>query len=227
MKEDLLLLHGALGSRRQFGSILPLLQDRFRVHTLDFEGHGAFNSDSDFSINRFTENVLTFLDQSNLDHINIFGYSMGGYVALNTALMASDQIGKIVTLGTKFNWNIETAEKEVKMLDAAKIEEKVPSYAIKLRDEHSQDWKEVLRKTAEMMIGLSEGSKLTREDFSMIRHEVTIGVGSLDNMVTWEESERVSKWLPNGALQNLPDFKHPIEKVDRGKLVDFIHLGLS
>lgn len=39
-KPDLMLLHGALGSRAQFSSLEPVLGETFRVHTLDFEGHG-------------------------------------------------------------------------------------------------------------------------------------------------------------------------------------------
>ena len=43
---------------------------------------------------------------------DIFGYSMGGYVALHAARRHPERIGSIMTLGTKFAWDTPTAEKE-------------------------------------------------------------------------------------------------------------------
>ncbi len=222
MKEPLLLLHGALGSKKQFTVIKELLKDDFEIHDMDFEGHGAFNSDKEFSIQLFSDNVVDYLTQNALDKVNIFGFSMGGYVAFKTALRAPERIKRIVTLGTKLDWNPGTAAKEVKMLNPDKIEEKVPHFAKKLRYEHAQDWKEVVKKTALMMTGLAEGNKLTDQEFAQINHEVVIGLGSLDNMVTYEESKRASQLIQNASLKKLDGFVHPIDKIGTQQLVAFI-----
>ena len=228
MKEKLLLLHGALGSKKQFDAIKDALNEQFDVYDLNFEGHGGVQSDKEFSIQLFTENVIKFLEEKSIEKINIFGYSMGGYVALNTALKVPDSISKIVTLGTKFNWSIEAANKEVKMLNPDKIEEKVPQFANKLKEEHQpQDWKEVVSKTANMMLGLANGHKLKEEDLKKINHKVVIGIGSLDKMVSLEESENASKLLPNGSLNQLKDFKHPIDKVNPSDLVLYVKEALG
>ena len=220
--KKLLLLHGALGSSKQFERIVPLLQKDFEVHTFDFEGHGSFNSPREFSIDLFTNNLLSYLEQNHIGSIDIFGYSMGGYVALNTTLTAPERIGSIVTLGTKIDWNPETAAKEVKMLNPEKIAEKVPHYAEKLKQEHTQDWKEVLRKTGRLMLGLANGNGLTDDDFSKIEHPVTIGIGSHDQMVTIGESEKVSRLLPNGSLQILEGIQHPLDKINPEEVVTFV-----
>jgi pimeloyl-ACP methyl ester carboxylesterase len=49
---------------------------------LIFQGHGSDTTNGDFSIERFANDTLDFLDQHQIDSVNIFGYSMGGYVAL-------------------------------------------------------------------------------------------------------------------------------------------------
>ena len=54
---------------------------------------------------------------------------MGGYVALQLANKHPKYVQKIITLGTKFAWDKETAAKEVKMLNPEKIEEKIPAFA--------------------------------------------------------------------------------------------------
>ena len=223
MKEKLLLLHGALGSKKQFEKLKELLTPHFEVYDLNFAGHGGEALPDEFSMQLFAENVLTFLEQEKIGAPPVFGYSMGGYVALNVALAAPDKIGKIITLGTKFNWDEDAAAKEVRMLNPDKIEEKVPHFAEKLRQEHHpQNWKTVMKKTAGMMIGLSKGLKLTEEDFQQINHEVCVGIGSLDNMVTLEESQQVVGLLSNGRLYELENVKHPIDRVDPGIIKNYI-----
>ena len=228
MKEKLLLLHGALGSKNQFSEIKEQLKDYFEVYVLNFEGHGGSKTQKEFSIELFTENVISFLESTSFNKINIFVYSMGGYVAINTALKAPQKIKKIITLGTKFKWNIESAEREAKMLNPIKIEEKVPHFAEKLKQEHQpQDWKIIMEKTAKMMLNMGNGAKLADADFKKINQTVIIGIGSLDNMVSYEESEYVSKLLPNSKLIKLNDVKHSIEKIAIDKLVDYIMKNLD
>lgn len=222
-KENLLLLHGALGTKAQFESLKEILSNDFEVFDLNFEGHGDRHSARDFSIDLFVENVIDFLKEENILRTHIFGYSMGGYVALKLALKNPEAISKIITLGTKFNWTPEVAAQEVKMLNPEKIEEKVPAFAKRLDDLHAgNDWKAVMSKTAKMMLDLGNGARMTDEDLSRIDHKVLIGIGGLDNMVTLEESTDASALLPKGELKVLEGFKHPIEKIDVNQLASVI-----
>jgi pimeloyl-ACP methyl ester carboxylesterase len=120
---------------------------------MNFEGHGGLASDENFSIRLFTKNTQHFIEQNKLENINIFGYSMGEYVALNTAVQYPQLINKIVTLGTKFDWNPMSSANEVKMLNPSKIKGKIPHFAEKLKAEHAPlDWEIVIKKTAKMML---------------------------------------------------------------------------
>lgn len=223
MKKQLLLLHGALGSASQFDSVKNVLKDNFEVYTLNFEGHGGRESDNDFSIALFAKNVISFLDKKNIDDISIFGYSMGGYVALYLALTEPKRIISIVTLGTKFNWSLESAHREVKMLNPNKIEEKVPRFAEYLKHLHIPlDWKLLMQKTADMMLSIANGKKLKDSDFIKINHEVVIGIGSLDNMVTLEESEHVTNLMTNSQLVKVEGVPHPIDKINTEQLILYI-----
>lgn len=221
--KKLLLLHGALGSKKQFEPILKELSEKFEVYKLNFEGHGDIASDKEYSMDLFAQNTIDFLNTNSIDKINVFGYSMGGYVALKTALLHPEKIDSILTLGTKFDWTIEAATKEVKMLNPEKIEEKVPQFADKLKKEHpAHDWKEVVKKTAQMMMGLAEGEKLKEEEIKQIQHKAIIGIGELDKMVTYDESKKAANLLPNGKLVMLAEVKHPIDKVEPTQLISFI-----
>lgn len=206
--------------------MLPIqqaLESSFNVVSMSFSGHGGLPLNGQFDINSFTNDVITFLESKNINQVDIFGYSMGGYVALNLALHHPEKVGKIHTLGTKLAWSPAIAQKEIKMLDAEKIEEKVPAFAKILADRHAPvNWKEVLQKTAQMMVSLGDGAALDFEKFKNIHHPVVIGIGDEDNMVSLEESEKVANILPNGRLQIFKGFKHPIEQINMTELANSI-----
>ncbi|MFC5271819.1 alpha/beta fold hydrolase [Adhaeribacter terreus] len=219
--EKLLLLHGALGCHTNFNELKTALSEHYDVYCLDFYGHGseAFSTEP-FKIEGFSEQVFNWLEENNLDAVSIFGYSMGGYVALHLAAKHPEKVKRIFTLATKFDWNEASAEKETKLLDPDKIEAKVPMFANELSERHGEHlWKNVLRKTAEMMLALGQQKALSEEDLSQIEIPVLVSVGDRDPMVSLEETASVRKQLKNAALLVLPNTVHPLEKIPVARLV--------
>ena len=212
----ILLLHGALGSKTQLEPLKYLLEKKDRsVYLMNFSGHSGVPFLQTFGIDVFADDVLSNLDKNSLQKVDIFGYSMGGYVALWFAHLHPDRVGKIVTLGTKFDWDIISAEKETKKLNPAKIEEKVPAFARILQSRHApNDWKELLAKTSQMMKGLGEKPLLTQEIFTSVKNDIHILLGDQDDMADKEFSIAVSQMLPHADFNLLPSTPHPIEKVD-------------
>ncbi|MBI3518137.1 MAG: alpha/beta fold hydrolase [Bacteroidetes bacterium] len=213
--KDIILLHGAIGAKDQLEPLAKELQQQgFQVHTLNFSGHGQTPFADNFSIEQFATELEQFIKANHLNKPTVFGYSMGGYVALYLAHQQPNVLGTIITLGTKFEWSPEIAQKEAKMLDAKTIIEKVPKFAEALKQRHGRDWEVLLQKTAEMMISLGNKNTLSLNDYTTIENKVLIGLADKDTMVTLEETTAVYKQLKNGAMYMLPDTKHPIETVD-------------
>ncbi len=213
--ENILLLHGALGSQQQFLKLQQELQKLggYNVFSMNFEGHGGRGSERSFRMDYFVENVINFMSEKHISKTSIFGYSMGGYVALNLCLNRPELVNRIITFGTKFNWTVESASKEVKMLDPDVIEEKVPKFAQHLRELHApNDWKELLNKTADMMLDLGAGNKLNSDLLNKINHEVLITVGSEDKMVTIQETEQAADELVNAQYKVLEGLRHELER---------------
>ena len=219
---SILLLHGALGSQAQFNVLKQELQHSFDVHSFSFEGHGGRPSNRSYSMNHFVENVLDYLDENNIESTNIFGYSMGGFVALMMARMHPNRVNRIMTLGTKFDWTPEFAAAEIRKLNPEKIEEKVPRFAQFLAKIHAPlDWKKVVQNTAEMMINLGDERPLEKH-YSSISTPTLIALGSLDNMSTEEESRLVAEHIPNADFKLIEGVEHPIEKVNAVELAHVI-----
>lgn len=207
-------MHGALGSREQFDGLELLLTADFKVYPLNFSGHGRRPSHHhSFTIQNFAHEVLDWMNEHYVNQADIFGYSMGGYVALWLARFYPERIGKIFTLGTKLRWSEAEAEAEIKMLNPEKVVEKVPAFAQSLAEMHGEhEWKSVMTKTASLMKDLGR-THLSAQDFLKISQPVLLGLGAEDNMVTQEETEQVHRLLKNSELKIYPNVLHPIEKV--------------
>jgi esterase/lipase len=213
--KPIILLHGAIGAKDQLSELskkLSLLN--FNVYSLNFSGHGNEDFKNNFSIEQFSIELKEFINKHKIEKPNIFGYSMGGYVALYLAFINPDLINTIITLGTKFEWTPEIAEKETKMLNPKTIIEKVPKFADALINRHGKNWELLLSKTEAMMTALGNKNALSINNFSQIKNKVLVGIGDKDNMVSLEETINVYKQLSNGQMYMLPNTKHPIETVN-------------
>jgi pimeloyl-ACP methyl ester carboxylesterase len=215
MKTPLILLHGALGSASQMEVLAASLPDSWLVYHFNFPGHGGLPANRDFSIPYFAETVLAYLVGEEIHYADFFGFSMGGYVALYLAWKFPSCVGRVVTLGTKFDWTPESAARESAMLDPEKLEAKVPHFARILETRHApEDWKQVVRKTSVLMTGLGNQPVLGEEALRSITCPVTIFLGEQDHMVTKEESAAAAATLTNGHLEIIPGARHPIEQVE-------------
>src|SRR5215813_5661531 len=93
----LILLHGGLGSGEMFGPILPALTERHRVIAPDLQGHGR-TADIDRPIDPrlMADDIAALIDHLGLDRPDLVGYSLGGGVALQTAVKYPAKIGRLV-----------------------------------------------------------------------------------------------------------------------------------
>lgn len=215
--KNIVLVHGALGGSEDMNSIaasLALNTEDLRVHAFSFSGHAKTPFTSHFGIDAFAEELETFILNNQLRNTFVFGYSMGGFVALYLALKHKNLIQGIITLGTKFNWSKETVDKETRMLKPEHLREKAPGFAGMLEVKHGTDWTVLLHKTAAMMREIHEKDYLTPENLKTLETPVLLGLADKDQMVSVEETRHVFSTLPNAGMYMLPGSKHQIESVN-------------
>lgn len=213
VKEDLILLHGALGTAAQMQPLSRQFENRFQCHTMSFPGHGGRALPPSFSIPEFAEDVIRFMDEQSLNIAHFYGYSMGGYVALYLALHHPGRVNSVCTYGTKFNWSPEFAAGEVKKLNPDKIEEKVPAFAESLKkSHHPENWKDVLRLTGLMLQDLGKHPLLNENELKHIICPVMICIGTEDDTVGVDESRKAADMIPAAELTILDGQPHPIKK---------------
>ena len=155
------------------------------------------------------------MTENDLETIDIFGYSMGGYAALYLARHFPEKVGRIMTFGTKLNWTPDSAERETRMLNPEKIEQKVPQFAKALEAAHApQDWKNVLTSTASMLVEMGANPPLSNDDIERITCPVHICVGDGDTTAGVEDTIEAQRHFPNAKLTILKDTIHPIERAN-------------
>lgn len=222
--KHLLLLHGAIGSKDQLQPLADLLKNDFIVHLFNFSGHGGKPfSEKPFSIHAFAAELEDYLSTQHIKQASVFGYSMGGYVALYLAKQHPQFFNEIITLATKFQWDEAIAAKEAAMLNTEIILEKVPVFAEQLKQRHApNNWILVLNKTKEMLLQMGKENPLQLSDYETINQPVLLLLGDNDKMVTREETEAVQRALPNSRFQLLEQTAHPVEKANMAVLADLI-----
>jgi pimeloyl-ACP methyl ester carboxylesterase len=211
----LFLLHGALGSSGQMAPLESCLAEHYTIHRPDFPGHGGSAMPGTFSIEDFTSYIRDYCAERHISSGSFFGYSMGGYVALYLANKNPGLVNKVITLGTKLNWDAATAAKQTSMMQPDALEIKIPSLVQLLIELHAPNsWKEVVQKTATLLTRLGKNNLLSEEIFKTIKVPVLLMLGDTDKMVSIEETVNVYRQLPDAHLSVLPGTPHAIEAVD-------------
>ncbi len=101
--EPLILLHGGLGATEMFGEILPLLSGTRQVITVDLQAHGrTADIDRPLSYEAMADDIAALMKYLAIEKADVMGYSLGGVVALRTAIQHPDRVRKLVLVSTAF-----------------------------------------------------------------------------------------------------------------------------
>lgn len=224
MKQTLILLHGALGHPLDFKPYTAFLSQHFDIHSIALLGHAhEALPESGISITAFVAQLHQYIENNNIGQCHIFGYSLGGYVALTYALRHPQSIQSILTLATKFDWTEDVAKREVKMLNPQSIREKVPHFARQLADYHGSDkWEKLLNAMEGMLLDLGKNPALNHDNLSTIAKPVQLMVGDNDKMVSIEETLAAARAIPQAGCAILPHTSHPFSSVREGLFLDMV-----
>lgn len=97
----LVLLHGGLGTIGMFGEVLTLLAEGRQVIAVELQAHGhTAEIDRPLSFEAMADDIAALIKQLSLNSADILGYSLGGGVALQTAIRHPDVVGKLVAVST-------------------------------------------------------------------------------------------------------------------------------
>lgn len=95
--EPLALVHGLAYDRHGWGRLPDLLAERFRVVLIDNRGVGESDAPpGPYSVPQLAADVVAVLDDAGIERTNLFGVSLGGYVAQELALAYPERLSRLV-----------------------------------------------------------------------------------------------------------------------------------
>src|SRR4051795_4141243 len=101
--EPLILLHGGIGTGEMFAPLMPALAAGRRVITVDLQGHGGTaDVDRPLRPELMADDIAALLDHLGLEQADVMGYSLGGLVALRTAIQHPQRIRRLVLVAVGF-----------------------------------------------------------------------------------------------------------------------------
>lgn len=92
----LIILHGLLGSSRNWTTIGRALQDRFDVHALDLRNHGRSPHAEAMRWTELCDDLQVYLDEEGLNKVHLMGHSLGAKIAMRYACQNPDVVKKLI-----------------------------------------------------------------------------------------------------------------------------------
>lgn len=92
----LVLLHGLLGSSRNWQTVGRDLAAQFHVRALDLRNHGASPHADDCGFDAMMDDVLAWLDREGIARTTLLGHSLGGKVAMLLACRHPERVDRLL-----------------------------------------------------------------------------------------------------------------------------------
>jgi pimeloyl-ACP methyl ester carboxylesterase len=182
--EPLILLHGGFGSVEMFGSNVEALAAGRQVIGVDLQSHGrspAANRPMRFET--MADDIAALIRHLDLRKASVMGLSLGGGVALRTAIQHPDVVERVVLVSTVFKhygWHPEMS---------AAMESMGPEFAEPLKHTPMYEaYKQMAPKVEDWPVLVSQVTDLIKRDYDWsrevadIRVPVMIVVGDADGL---------------------------------------------
>lgn len=101
--QPLVVLSGAFWTIEAMGELVPQLATTRRVIAVELQGHGhTADIDRPMSFESMADDIAALITSLGLEQADLFGYSLGGSVALQTAIRHPEVVRKLALTSTVF-----------------------------------------------------------------------------------------------------------------------------
>lgn len=119
----LVLMHGLLGSSRNWITIGRALQGRYDVFALDLRNHGSSPHEESMRWSELVGDLDTFMDSEGLSDAVVMGHSLGGKVAMRFACEYPDRVRQLVIVDIAAKSYSPHLDEEFRAMKSIAVEE--------------------------------------------------------------------------------------------------------
>jgi pimeloyl-ACP methyl ester carboxylesterase len=202
--KPLVLLHGAFSRAVAF----PALGMGRQMIAVELQGHGhTADIDRPLSFEQMADDVAALLHELKIEQADLFGYSMGGTVALGVAIRHPTLVRKLAINGAHYGKLQDAYEPETLKQFNSLSPDSAPPPPKDSNDKLAPDpkqWRTLVAKVKGL--GL-EFKGFTRDDLKSIKAHVLITIGDRD-FVRPEHALEMYRLIPNAQLAVFPGADH-------------------
>jgi pimeloyl-ACP methyl ester carboxylesterase len=103
--KPLIVIHGAYMTIDAMGPIIPKLAESRQVIAVELQGHGRTGdiADRPLSYEALADDIDALMAYLNIEAADLFGFSLGGGVALEVALRHPERVNKLIIVSAPYN----------------------------------------------------------------------------------------------------------------------------
>jgi pimeloyl-ACP methyl ester carboxylesterase len=95
---SLIILHGLFGSSDNWLPQAKMFSTQYNVYVVDLRNHGQSPHDDGFDYAAMVSDLLTFVEDHQIEDPVVLGHSMGGKAAMNFAIKHPDKLSKLIVV---------------------------------------------------------------------------------------------------------------------------------
>ena len=186
--EPLILLHGNGEDCGYFKGQIDEFSKRYHVYAIDTRGHGKTpRGDKPFTIRRFADDLLGFMDEHGIERAHLLGFSDGGNIAMIFAIRYPDRVDRLILNGANLN------AKGVKRSTQIPIE-----IGYKLAKKFAEK-SDSAKLNAEMLRLMVNDPNVEPEELAKIKAKTLVIAGTKD-MIKEEHTRLIASNIPDSEL---------------------------
>jgi esterase len=222
----LVLIHGLFGSLDNLMSFGRAMADRYSVISIDLRNHGESPRAPTMALSEMAQDVCDTMDHLGFGHFAILGHSLGGKVAMATALLHPQRVAALViadiapvTYGATRHDDVFQALSSLPLASMQTRGEALAFMQDNLQDPAIAEFLlKGLRKTPEGGFQLRYNVPVLRSDYQNIAAWPLSGLhfngpvrfikGSESDYVTAEHAEAIEQQFPRASLRAISGAGH-------------------
>jgi pimeloyl-ACP methyl ester carboxylesterase len=203
----LVLLHGGLHTiDLSFGALIPLLAASHRVIAVELQGHGrTADIDRAPTYPNLADDVAALLDHLGIERADVFGFSLGGLVAIELGLQHPTRVDRLVLAAVSYR-----PEGGHDLSDPTSVRMPTPTEFAEMEQEyrrvapHPDHWGAF---TAKLNGIVHTAPGWSADDMRRLAAPVLLVIGDTD-FVRIEHAAEMLELIPDAELAVLPRTRH-------------------
>jgi len=204
--DAVILLHGGMGNGDHFSAQVIALRDTFKLIVIDTRGHGRSSlGKAKLSYHLMAADVLAVMDTLKLERAAIVGWSDGGAIGLDLAVLEPTRVSRLFIIGTNYDAHGSKPRRG-----------KPPSttfnqYTAKCRADHTRlgnTAKSFQAQITAMLPVWRNPGGFTKDQIRSIKAPTLVALGDHDEIIEQAQIEEMSKLIPKGQLAIFENTSH-------------------